>query len=554
MKPSGEDLFRQAQKFVAASGSGLLQLLVAAARRQTLERIIACPTYPVAVRSRGLAEAVRCFLDAVSRPDVHAPTFLARLYASVTATEHRKQTGQFFTAASTAEWALSLEPPLSTDDVCDAGAGTGVFAEAILRKTELPRSYLGIELDPTLALCCAHTLDALNAPSSFRVWYANYLLLEPISFRERGLRLPSFIISNPPYVRFHKLTGRADILISLKSSLGIELSPLSGSVGYFLSRAASLVQDEILLACEGLPSGRMLFLLPKEAAGAAHARRLRQDLRREHGWAWREYPIPGDESAIEKRSNALALVYAFERRESAAISTDVRTKASFHVGDLLRVRRGISTGCNDFFVLTDEEVRRRKIPPERLERVLPTRVPIKGEIFSIADWDLLRRSGHRCWLLALPNADIENFEPPIRDYLKEGIRRGVHQTPTGKKRKMWFSLPIPALRPEAFVTYLFRGAPHFSINEAGVVHLTNILGCRFNPPIADPRRRKEILAVLNGQARLWIERDLAGREYKGGLRKIEPGELTLLPVDLSVFGPAGAGILASESRDPTLFG
>jgi predicted RNA methylase len=552
MKSDMEALCDQVKKFVNSSASGLLQLLVAAAQRTTYERIIACPTYPVPARTAGLSEAVRRFHEIMLRPDVHPPTFLARLYASTCTLEHRKRAGQFFTAESVAEWALSLDPPLPIDDVCDAGAGTGVFADAILRKGSEVRSYTGIESDPTLALCCAHVLDSANAPSSFKVWYTNFLLLRDTSFRALGLKLPSFVVSNPPYVRFHNLAGRADILMSLKSSLGVELSSLSGSVSYFLLKAAELLgaDNSKLINRRG---DRLLFLLPKEAAGAAHARRLREDLRREYGWTWREYTIPIAQSAVDPRSNSLALLYIFEQSESPIASHVVRPEPSACLGDFVRIKRGISTGCNDFFVLTDEEVRRWKIKKHYRREVLPTRVPIKGHSFSMADWELLRKSGHKCWLLTLPNADLEEFESPIREYLRDGIRRGVHATPTAIALRSWFSIPIPARPPDVFVTYLFRGAPHFALNEAGVLHLTNILGGRFLSPIKNIRRQKMIIDLLNGQASRWIEIDKAGREYKGGLRKIEPRELSSLPVDLSDVGFTNAENQALISRAKSLF-
>jgi predicted RNA methylase len=486
-------------------------------------------------------------------PDVHPPTFLARLYASACSIERRKRGGQFFTAATVADWVLSLEPPLPTDDVCDAGAGTGVFADAILRRGGGVRSYTGVENDPALALCCAHVLDSINAPSSFRVWYANFLLLRGKSFSTLGLSLPSFVVANPPFVRFHKLAGRASVLMSLKSSLGIGLSSLSGSVAYFLLRAAELAGAGGSKLIEGR-GGRLLFLLPKEAAGAAHARRLREDLRREYGWTWREYSIPIAQSAVDERSNALALLYAFEQRESPIESNSVRHEPAFCVGDFLRIRRGISTGYNDFFALTDQEVRRWKIPNRRLRAVLPTRVPIKGRSFSKADWDLLRRSGHKCWLLTLPTGDLEDFESPTREYLKEGIRRGVHATPTAKSLRTWFSIPIPPEPPDVFVTYLFRGSPRFALNEARVLHLTNILGGRFAPPIADVAYQERIIDSLNRQAGRWVEIEGAGREYRGGLRKIEPKELSSLPVDLSDIGPTDTEGRVVTSQARSLFG
>ncbi len=86
---------------------------------------------------------------------------------------------------------------------------------------------------------------------------------------------------------------------------------------------------------------------------------------------------------------------------------------------------------------------------------------------------------------------------------------------------------------DVFVTYFFRGAPRFVANRAGVLHLTNILGGRFTTIGLDSERKQAVVDFLNVQAKRW---KTAGREYKQRLRKIEPGELSMLPVDATIAG------------------
>ncbi len=61
-------------------------------------------------------------------------------------------------------------------------------------------------------------------------------------------------------------------------------------------------------------------------------------------------------------------------------------------------------------------------------------------------------------------------------------------------------------------------------------HLTNILGGRFVSAIPDAPLKEEIVDLLNSQAQQWFAETTVGREYRGGLRKIEPRELSALPV------------------------
>jgi hypothetical protein len=297
-----------------------------------------------------------------------------------------------------------------------------------------------------------------------------------------------------------------------------------------------------------------LFFFPKEAAGAAHARQLRNDLERTQGWAASKHVVPNAQTGIDThRSNALALFFVFDRTKSNGVSLNQGATSLVRVRDFLQVRRGISTGCNEFFVLTDIEARRRRIARRYLRPVLPTRISLPNRVFSKKDWDVLRRSDYPCWLLALPNSDPREFEVPIQEYLKEGIRRGLHATPTARGYRDWFSIPVPHQPPDVFVTYLFRGAPRFLVNDARVFHLTNILGGRFVPPIEDQGRQEAIIEAMNEEAKRWMDIDMPGREYKGGLRKIEPKELSMLPISPKLARLAMTDRPAPQNAHPSLF-
>lgn len=534
MKHKVHQHFREITKFVKGSPAGLIQLLVSAARKSTYNRIISCPTYPVPVRGSGLADAVRHLREVMDQKDVHVPTLLGQLYGSVRTLEQRKRRGQFFTSEDVATWALSIASPTSTDDVCDPGCGTAVFAHAVIWNKQIPHSYTGVENDPILALCAAHVLESINAPDSFRIWYSNFLLLEEETFTKHAVALPTFIISNPPYIRFHNLAGRENLRIALSSEYGVLPSAFSGAGNYFLLKAAQLASSSKDSNGERQSSrkGRLLFFFPQEAEGAAHMRQLRRDLERTHGWVSHQHSIPRSQTGIDLHpSNATALVFVFEKRSRKTEDDQLLRKTTPKVADIIQIRRGISTGSNGFFVLSDEEVGQRRIPKHRLRRVLPTRIPVPKNQISREHWDSLRKAGHACWLLALPDSEIDEFEPSIRDYLKEGIRQGVHRTPTAMSLRKWYSIPMPANPPDLFITYLFRGAPRFVMNSAGVLNLTNILGGRFKPEIADITLRSAILNLLNDQAHTWIDVIGAGRIYKGDLRKIEPRELSNLPLN-----------------------
>lgn len=531
---------RELLGFVRRSPAALMQLLVAAARKPTFARIVNCPTYPAPARTRDLAEMVELFGKVLGSSDEYSAIALAKLYTEAYPLHHRKGAGQFFTPAAVAEWGIRQISLTPDDSISDAGSGTGVFAEALVRSNSEVKAYVGIENDPVLALCAAHVLETIDAPTSFKIWYTNFLVLNRSKFENHGLHVPTVVLSNPPFVRFHNLRGRGRILAGLGTSLGIKLAPLSGAGNYFLCKSAELLEPPDSQDSRSRDQARFFFYLPREAAGAAHSRKLREDLCQKQGWQWTERAIPSDLVKTRGvRSNSLALFFAFERRAERAAELPRHSRRGHVVGDVLEVRRGISTGRNSFFVLTEQDARRREIPECYLRRVLPTRVALRGERFSAEDWDALRVSGHPCWLLSLPSVEINKLEPPVQSYLKEGIRDGLHETPTARRLRTWYSLPLPKQPPDLFISYLFRGAPRFVLNSAGVLHLTNILGGRLRLRKNDTIQIEELVASLNATAKAWIEDGITMREYRDGLRKIEPGELQRLPIDSAVVNLVG---------------
>ncbi len=531
-----------------------MQLLVAAARKETFARILDCPRYPAPARTPGLSEATDRLTTDLRSSEPGAAALLALLYESARPLTQRKRAGQFFTPRMSAQWAVDVARPLPADVIWDAGAGAGAFAEALVRRKVRVREYTGVENDPILALCAAHVLEAIDAPPSYKIWYANFLTLRRDLLEARSRLAPTLILSNPPFVRFHNLKGRGRMLSAIKASLGIELSPLSGTASYFLCRGVEISGGAQSLDALSRKRPRLLYFSPKEAVGSAHSRRLRADLQRSQGWSWRVLPVPNHAREVaEGRPNAAAVLFVFEKGRLRPVVAPISRAPQYALGDVMRVSRGISTGRNAFFVLTDVEARSRAIPERWLRRVLPTRITFSSDRFSTEDWERLRILGYPCWLLTLPSVEPRELDRAVQTYLKEGLRQGLHSTATARRLRTWFALPVPLDPPDVFVTYLFRGAPRFILNAARVLHLTNILGGRFRPPVASDEVKGQLVEKLNQEARSWMTDERPGREYRDGLRKIEPRELEHVAISASTVKVLGRVLAVTQLSGRTLF-
>jgi hypothetical protein len=192
------------------------------------------------------------------------------------------------------------------------------------------------------------------------------------------------------------------------------------------------------------------------------------------------------------------------------------------------VHRGISTGNNKFFVLTDQLVERIGVPRDYLEKVVPTKIRFDTHIIDDNTWKDWRKSGKSCWLLAIPRHTSTAQLGALTNYIRVGEREGVHLAPTCRARKPWYSVRVPREFPDFIFTYMSRGSPRFMYNKARAHILTNLLGVRLRHSTRCDMG--DIARYLNETLTSWIENNNVGRRYAGGLVKFEPGDLQRMPV------------------------
>ena len=189
--------------------------------------------------------------------------------------------------------------------------------------------------------------------------------------------------------------------------------------------------------------------------------------------------------------------------------------------------RGIATGANDFFVLSDDEVAKWELDPTILRPVLTKTREVPGYVFRRADFEALGRKGKKRWLLYL-TTPVTPGTAEAR-YIQHGEVRGLHKRSLVSTRPLWYLMEQREPAPIYF-TYLSRKRPRFIYNKTKALAL-NVFLCIY--PISDissdPTALKALLAVLNSL----IAKDslrYVGRSYGGDTLKIEPREMDQLPV------------------------
>lgn len=526
-------------KAVRRDPESLLQLLLAMCKKRTLSRIIHCPTYPVRVVTPDLQHRIDLVHQCLSQDPYSIAEILGILYESAVDPMRRKTQGQYFTEPHLANKAVALLGLKLDDTVIDPGCGTGAFAVAILENCRTHRQspsvlrYLGVENDLFLALSTALSLDLVEAPLNWRVLYEDFLSMTSQVLEQLGYPRVDAIVANPPFVRYHRINNRKILCNRVQERSSLPLSQLSGLHHYFLAQSYSLVRRD----------GRMVFLLPPETEDVKYGSRLlgaiesrfdRKNLR-----VAELRPNNGS-----KRGSDL-LVHVFMQKSNATGGDAFVVSKTTHfayLGTYASVHRGISTGANWFFVLTDALAHKVSIPEEYLEKVIPPRVRLP-EVISEETWRHFKDSGQRCWLLSIPKGTLlENLPGGVRQYLRLGEKEGVHLTATCNGREPWYCVPSQGA-PDFVFTYMSRGHPRFLLNEVRARILNNLLGVCLARSFSSIRNRAEVRELLTESLSKWIRRDHVGRRYSGGLVKFEPNDLRKMPISKEV-----ALIIAEPSR------
>jgi len=473
--------------------------------------------------------------------------------------EERNASGQFHTPISLARDILvhagKLLPSRSAIRFLDPGFGTGTFFSALLHTPAKNHvsTATGYEIDPHYGI-----------PAK-KLWADTVLDLRLTDFTEE--EFPSYdadkynlIICNPPYVRHHHISNVDKVRLqqlALQAS-DIAMSGLSGLYCYFLALSHSWMQK----------NGVAGWLIPSEFMDVNYGRPIKEyllgkvtllqihrfdpndvqfdDALVSSAIVWlrnahppkdhrvkftfggsidhpnyeKDIPVP----VLTKESKWTRFPLLQERREAS----------NSKVSDFFRVKRGIATGDNSFFVLPLDEIRARKLPISQFVPILPSpRYVEETEIEADDDGNpLIER---RLFVLdcKLPFETVKRHYPELWNYLQEGVHKGVPERYICRHRKPWYSQEH---RPSSlfYCTYIGRSDRNgkkpfrFILNHSRAIVANSYLilypRADFEKTLlVDPEMARSVVKALNDittQAMLD-----EGRVYGGGLHKLEPNEL-----------------------------
>lgn len=477
--------------------------------------------------------------------------------------EERNRMGQFATPSTLAYDMLAHAQNFLSEQnkvrFLDPALGSGAFYAALLRVFGSKRvnDAQAFEIDPQYF----QIAEQLWASTGLTLTHGDFTRAVPQAHF-------NLIICNPPYMRHHHLSASMKQRLIERTQLfsGQQLSRLAGLYCHFLLQAHAWMA----------PGATAGWLIPSEFMDVNYGQQVRDYLLRQvtllhihrfdpHNiqfpdalvssaivWFCNTPPptehmvhftfggsLSKPTHSLDVGATDLALEYKWSRFPLLGVRK--ASKAATTVGDLFKIKRGLATGDNKFFVLEEAEVRARKLPAQVLRPILPSARYVESNIIE-ADAEGLPANTRRLFLLdpQMDQADIDRQFPTLAAYLAEGYAQGLPKRYLCRNRKRWYDQEQREAAP-IVCNYMGRidrknGRPfRFILNRSQAtvansylaMYPTSLLQEHLaNDPTLLDRVWQQLNAINTS--------DLLGegRVYGGGLYKLEPRELAKVPLIL----------------------
>lgn len=476
--------------------------------------------------------------------------------------EKLRNKGQFWTPdwIARAMVAFSAE---SSERLFDPGCGNGAFAAA-LQWLQLGSSreirYAGCDTDPA-------ALDQFRLRPINEAWKREAVQRDFLSYRR--LEPGTSIVANPPYIRHHRLPSelKARLHHLAEQNLGQRLDGRAGLHAYFLLHAISLLENGQRLAfivpsdvCEGVyapPLWRWITRVARLRAIITFASTatpfpgvdtnpivvLLEKAAPDPHYTWARVSEANHEALIEWIQSGMSPgsykgLDAQQQSVSDCLSTGLSRSAShvadfseWRLGDLISVMRGIATGANDFFFMTEARVRELGLDPSWFRRAVGRTRDVDAGELTTKCLDELEARDRPTHLLCVPSLLRTEEHPALDAYLTHGEQLGLPERPLIAQRRTWYSMEHRD-PPDFLFAYLGRRQCRFIRNDAKVVPLTSYL-CVYLRPMHRGDCGENWQQLLNDPA---LEQGLrsVAKSYGSDAIKLEPRSLERAPIPIGL--------------------
>jgi hypothetical protein len=192
------------------------------------------------------------------------------------------------------------------------------------------------------------------------------------------------------------------------------------------------------------------------------------------------------------------------------------------LGTVARVRRGVATGANGWFLLT--QTQRDKLPAAATVRAVRRLRGVTADHFDLASHDALAQAGERCWLLRVQDEAQRTSDESLSTWLAAAEKAGVSKRYLASHREPWYRLE-PVEPPSLMLSPMGKQRMRVVINEAEAVPSNALYGLYFEDPSV-AHAVAHWLAAEVGQTALFEH----ARAYGAGLFKLEPKDVAKIGI------------------------
>jgi len=492
---------------------------------------------------------------------------------------YQKLRGGYYTPQPIAEflarWSIQSPTSVVLEPSCGDGNLLVAAAETLMKLGASPESVagllLGVELAQNEADKAVKRLQALGVPvvhSSVHVGdffahcqrelFGEKLFNTVLKERKRF----DAVIGNPPFIRYQNFPEEhRKIAFQLMRQASLNPNRLTNSWLPFLVVGSLLLKE----------NGRLAMVIPAELFQVNYAAEVRQFLsefydritlvtfkrllfagiqqevvlllgeRNKHkNGGIRAIELEGVEALASLTETNLDVIelkpidhstekwtqYFLEADEIKRLRT-LREHPQLTIsGKVLDVDVGVVTGRNEFFILTQRQVKKLSLEPY-LERVVTRSGHLHGGIFSEADWIKNVQEQLPAFLFMPQNEPLEQLPQSLQDYILSGEAKGMHKGYKCRIRSLWYLAPSVWI-PHAFMLRQVHAYPKLILNEAQVTCTDTIHRVRFLNGVGG---KLVTAAFLNSLTFAFAE--VTGRSYGGGVLTFEPSEAESLPLPLT---------------------
>ena len=467
--------------------------------------------------------------------------------------DYRRNNGQFFTPSDVAELMVMYGIEGGTKTMLDPACGLGIFIDKMLALNSQQCRIYGIDKDPSMVNACYLDIKTRHGTKSRSVKLHNMDYLGA-----QDLEKVDFLVCNPPYINFHGFDR--NLILKTKRDFGVEFNMLTNIYALFMVKAKHSVKN----------GGRIAFITPSEFFYTGYGKILKRFLLENFTidrfitfdfdstvfdalttatvtLMVNKKPPAGHRTKFIKTGRSLSGIMKTSRRGTKrgvyvnkviqrSIDPDAKWQIYFTdsaipdsilesfvpLSRIAKVKRGIATGFNDFFTLSENERALWDIENKFLAPVVSKAAQIRGHEVTRSTMAELGKNGDKIHLLYCSEAPSKN----LSKYIEHGESRGVNERYLCSHRSPWYSMerrsPAPILS-----TVFSRDNMRFIHNKAGCLNLASYHG--IYPRFDDASTTEALLCYLNSDLCLSIQKR-ARREYGNGLHKFEPGDMLDLPV------------------------